>query len=138
MPTLLNDQELKPTQYPPLYVILFKAAMQILKARRSSILPENLIDCAQLYDYYTNSISEGDYSHEAHVALDEVLSPAGPQCTGSYLVTVFVIANYVKLNSPVLVELMQPSKDANKQKLVAPSPSVEAGHPDDWSIDDFL
>ncbi|KAJ6583941.1 hypothetical protein DFH09DRAFT_1075558 [Mycena vulgaris] len=46
-------------------------------ARRSSILPENLIDCARIYDFYTNGISEGNYSHQAHVALADVLGPAG-------------------------------------------------------------
>ncbi|KAF8146575.1 hypothetical protein K438DRAFT_1990481 [Mycena galopus ATCC 62051] len=45
-------------------------------ARRSSILPENLVGCAQLYDFYTNGLSEGNYTHMAHVALSEVFSPA--------------------------------------------------------------
>ncbi|KAJ6526862.1 hypothetical protein DFH09DRAFT_1095058 [Mycena vulgaris] len=132
-------------------------------ARRSSILPENLIGCARLYDYYTNGISEGAYSHEAHVALSEVLAPtAGTTLTKSApslmdlihevnvspseidkealeellfqnpdpydLVeaervdlsdprpamarssTVFAVADYVKLDSPELAELLQPSK----------------------------
>ncbi|KAJ7237325.1 hypothetical protein C8J57DRAFT_1247112 [Mycena rebaudengoi] len=46
-------------------------------ARRSSILPENLITCARLYDLYTKRITEGDYIHEAFVALDKALVPAG-------------------------------------------------------------
>ncbi|KAJ7221074.1 hypothetical protein C8J57DRAFT_1536731 [Mycena rebaudengoi] len=45
-------------------------------ARRSSILPENLITCARLYDLYTKRIAEGDYIHEAFVALDKALVPA--------------------------------------------------------------
>ncbi|KAJ6608770.1 hypothetical protein B0H10DRAFT_2438851 [Mycena sp. CBHHK59/15] len=50
----------------------------------TSILPENLIGCARLYDYYTNGISEGAYSHEAHVVLSEVLAPtAGTTLTKS-------------------------------------------------------
>ncbi|KAJ7268989.1 hypothetical protein C8J57DRAFT_1509206 [Mycena rebaudengoi] len=46
-------------------------------ARRSSILPEDLITCARLYDLYTMGIAGGDYIHEAFVALDEALVPAG-------------------------------------------------------------
>lgn len=46
-------------------------------ARHSSILPENLVNCARLYDYYKNGISEGEYTHTAHVELDEVLAPSG-------------------------------------------------------------
>ncbi|KAJ6595140.1 hypothetical protein DFH09DRAFT_1305821 [Mycena vulgaris] len=47
-------------------------------ARHSSMLPENLIGCACLYDFYTDGMSEGDYSHTAHVVLGEVHNaPAG-------------------------------------------------------------
>ncbi|KAJ7475427.1 hypothetical protein B0H11DRAFT_1321017 [Mycena galericulata] len=52
-------------------------------ARRASMLPENLIGCARLFDFYTNGISEGEYSHEAHVQLNEVLTPAGTTLTKS-------------------------------------------------------
>ncbi|KAJ6531521.1 hypothetical protein DFH09DRAFT_1093197 [Mycena vulgaris] len=48
-----------------------------IQKRSNSILPENLIDCARIYDFYTNGISEGNYSHQAHVALVDVLGPAG-------------------------------------------------------------
>ncbi|KAJ7830124.1 hypothetical protein B0H13DRAFT_2372119 [Mycena leptocephala] len=159
-------------------------------ARRSSILPENLINCARFHGY-TNGISEGDYSHTAHVALDDVPAPAGttqnrsapslmdlvheenispsmvdkealeeflfnhpdpydlgererlkfqdpgvPAVTRSS--TVFAIADYIKLDSPALAELMQPSKHASQAKSVAPSDSIQAVRPDDWSIDEFL
>ncbi|KAJ7251620.1 hypothetical protein C8J57DRAFT_1520431 [Mycena rebaudengoi] len=39
--------------------------------------PENLITSARLYELYTKGITEGDYIHEAFVALDEALVPAG-------------------------------------------------------------
>ena len=61
--------------------------------------------------------------------------PDAPAVTRS--ATVFAIAEYIKLDSPALAELMQPSKPG-KEKSVAPSSSVQAGRPDDWSMDEFL
>ncbi|KAJ6622586.1 hypothetical protein B0H10DRAFT_2214225 [Mycena sp. CBHHK59/15] len=111
----------------------------------SSILLVNLISCAQLYDHYTNSISEGDYTHQAHVVLDEVLTATetdrlnfGPALVRSQ--TVFAITQYIKLESPALAELMEPSKTAASTvgSTAAPSNATPAGHPDDWNMDDFL
>ncbi|KAJ6557422.1 hypothetical protein B0H10DRAFT_1967323 [Mycena sp. CBHHK59/15] len=152
-------------------------------ARRSSILPENLIGCARLYDYYTNGISEGAYSHEAHVVLSEVLAPtAGTTLTKSApslmdLIhevnvspseidkdaleellfqhpdpydlaetervdlsdprpamarssTVFAVADYVKLDSPEVAELLQPSK-LPESTVATPVDDSQAGRPDD-------
>jgi hypothetical protein len=160
------------------------------------MLPENLIGCARLYDFYTNGISEGEYTHEAHVVLNEVISPAGTiqnrsapslmdllneenispstvdkealeellfnhpdpydlaetdrlnlndplEATGPAVTrtqTVFAISEYIKLDSPALGELLQPSKESrtDAQMPHALSDSVQAGRPDDWSFDDFL
>ena len=157
-------------------------------ARRSSILPENLVSCAQLYDYYTNGISEVDYTHQAHVVLDEVLIATGTQSRSAQSLmdliheenispstvdqeaidellfnhpdpydiaeterlnfgpavvrsqTVFAITQYIKLESPALAELMEPSKTAASTvgSTAAPSNATPAGHPDDWNMDDFL
>ncbi|KAJ6579336.1 hypothetical protein B0H10DRAFT_1962959 [Mycena sp. CBHHK59/15] len=272
MPTRLNGEQLKPSQYPPLFKILVKAALMILQgeqqrlntggkeealqlteeliryaynqgpfnsqywdnstkplkfwrrlsndsnakqigritvklfsiltseicdertashlgwfnaARRSSILPENLIGCARLYDFYTNGISEGTYSHEAHVLLDEVLAPSGttlnksvpslmdllheenispsefnrdaledllfnhpdpydlaeadrydfPKVTRSG--SVFAIAEYIKLDSEILAELLRPSeRDADVS--MEPATGPQAGRPDDWVLEEFL
>ncbi|KAJ7236487.1 hypothetical protein C8J57DRAFT_1247733 [Mycena rebaudengoi] len=46
-------------------------------ARRSSMLPEVLVGCAQLYKFYTHRISEGNYSHTPNVVLSEVYTGAG-------------------------------------------------------------
>ncbi|KAJ7182160.1 ribonuclease H-like domain-containing protein [Mycena filopes] len=149
-------------------------------ARRSSMLPENLVGCAQLYDFYKYGISEGAYSHEAHVNLDEVHNPAGTTQTrsapslmdlineenispatvdqaaleellfnhpdpydlaeterlafGSPAVvrthTVFAISEYVKLESPVLAELIQPSTE---QGIRGPVPATGHSCPTRWS-----
>ncbi|KAJ6568148.1 hypothetical protein B0H10DRAFT_2238285 [Mycena sp. CBHHK59/15] len=148
------------------------------------------IACARLYDYYTNGISEGAYSHEAHVVLSEVLAPtAGTTLTKSApslmdLIhevnvspseidkealeellfqhpdpydlaetervdlsdprpamarssTVFAVADYVKLDSPEVAELLQPSK-LPESTVATPVDDSQAGRPDDWSMDDFL
>ncbi|KAJ6624407.1 hypothetical protein B0H10DRAFT_2324854 [Mycena sp. CBHHK59/15] len=210
MPTCRNGEQLTPAQYLPLFVILFKAAMQVLKgeqqrvdsggkeeavqlkeelirytcnqtpfdsqhwdsstkpldywtklsndsnakqigrisvkifsimpseicdehtasrlswfnaAHRSSILPENLISCAQLYNHYTNKTDHLNF---------------GPAVVRSQ--TVFVITQYIKLESPALAELMEPSKMAVSTvgSTAAPSNTTPAGHLDDWNMDDFL
>ncbi|KAJ7211949.1 hypothetical protein C8J57DRAFT_1539238 [Mycena rebaudengoi] len=131
--------------------------------------PENLITSARLYELYTKGITEGDYIHEAFVALDEALVPAGtPQIRSAPSLIdlihkenisppmvdeealeellfnypdpfdlaetehvnfndpdvpavarsrdVFAIAEYIKLDSPALEELIHPSKQSGPHK----------------------
>jgi hypothetical protein len=42
------------------------------------------------------------------------------------------------LDSPTLEELIHPSKQSGTHKPKAHSDGVQAGRPDDWSIDEFL
>ncbi|KAJ7271555.1 hypothetical protein C8J57DRAFT_1507457 [Mycena rebaudengoi] len=162
-------------------------------ARRSSMLPENLIGCAQLYEFYTHGISEGDYSHTPNVVLSDVYTGAGTTVTRSAPTlmdlineenvspsmadkeaydellfnhpdpfdlaetervsftdsqvpsvvrshTRFAITEYIKLESSALAELLQPTKPSTPATASAmdTSDSIQAGHPDDWSLDDFL
>ncbi|KAJ6597397.1 hypothetical protein B0H10DRAFT_1959756 [Mycena sp. CBHHK59/15] len=51
--------------------------------------------------------------------------------------TVFAVADYVKLDSPELAELLQPSK-LPESTVATPVDDSQAGRPDDWSMDDFL
>ncbi|KAJ6563496.1 hypothetical protein B0H10DRAFT_2197823 [Mycena sp. CBHHK59/15] len=51
--------------------------------------------------------------------------------------TVFAIAEYIKLDSPELAELLQPSK-LPESSAATPVDDGGAGRPDDWSMDDFL
>ena len=45
--------------------------------------PENLIDCAKLYDYYTNGFSEDSdsFNHHAHIHLPEIKPPQSSAST---------------------------------------------------------
>ncbi|KAJ6538275.1 hypothetical protein DFH09DRAFT_1090700 [Mycena vulgaris] len=51
--------------------------------------------------------------------------------------TVFTVADYVKLDSPELAELLQPSK-LPESTVATRVDDSQAGRPDDWSMDDFL
>ena len=55
--------------------------------------------------------------------------------------TVFAISEYVKLESPALAELVQPSGKAAETSNGmggATSTAPPAGRPDDWSMEDLL
>ncbi|KAF5362661.1 hypothetical protein D9758_009576 [Tetrapyrgos nigripes] len=45
-------------------------------ARRASMMPEHLIDCAKLYDSYVNGFDEGKSRHKARVHLAPIHNPS--------------------------------------------------------------
>ncbi|KAK7018294.1 hypothetical protein R3P38DRAFT_1296978 [Favolaschia claudopus] len=91
-------------------------------ARRSSILPENLIDCARLYDYYTNGITEGAYSHEVHVALDDVL--AVPRGTVQ------------QRSAPSLMDIINEENITPSAADAAAAEELLFNHPDPYDLDE--
>ncbi|KAF7344297.1 Zinc finger bed domain-containing protein 1-like [Mycena venus] len=135
-------------------------------ARRSSILPENLVDCSRLYDYYTNGIGEGNYSHEACVVLDEVISPSGTTQLRSAPSLMDLIneenispstvdkdaLEELLFNHPDPYDLAEsdrldfgpavpvlPAKDSRVTKVSADMvDDTPAGRPEDWDFNDFL
>jgi hypothetical protein len=53
---------------------------------------------------------------------------------------VFAIEEYIKLDSAVLAQLLQPSDEPHptaRGSAAAPD-AIQAGKDDDWSIDDFI
>ncbi|KAJ7104878.1 hypothetical protein C8R44DRAFT_746139 [Mycena epipterygia] len=58
-----------------------------------------------------------------------------PQVTRSR--SVFAIAEYIKLDSPALAELLKPS-EPDADVSMEPAPGTQAGRPDDWNLEDLL
>ncbi|KAJ7474634.1 hypothetical protein B0H11DRAFT_1918340 [Mycena galericulata] len=170
------------------FLLLIRGPLPPLVISESDVLHR-----VSLYDFYTNGISEGDYSHTPNVDLSEVFTGAGttlnrPAPTLIDLIneenispsmadkeaydellfnypdpydlaetervkssnsqppavsrsqTRFAITEYIKLESPALAELLQPTKQSapGTASPMDTSDGVQAGRPDDWSFDDFL
>ena len=120
---------------------------------RSSMTPENLINCARLYDHYTNGFSDGNFDSSAHIYLPKIKATSQSTAAGNThyfsAPTLMDLVNEHDI-SPVEVDttcLEQEWFNHEDPYDLAESDRSDAANPDDinivrcntrWKIADFV